>query len=225
MKVKESLKKIMRIKLNALVLLMAGTLVLFAAGKNTDGIWIFSSGDKISASQINENFTALMNRVKALETNNQQLLASVVPPKTIIAYYGTICPTGWVPANGYAPSLNEGVQTPDLRGVFIRGMDNMGAPTGRDPGFNVDRDINYNGANGQLGSYQADAFQGHFHDYIRDGGGTGWGPDNVPANLSAGVIGIKVIGKPSADDQGNGDPRTASETRPKNVALLYCMKK
>ncbi|MGC8728270.1 MAG: hypothetical protein ACP5SD_03270 [Elusimicrobiales bacterium] len=122
-----------------------------------------------------------------------------IPQGMIAAFYLSSCPDGWVLANG----TNS---TPDLRGVFIRGLD-MGR------GFDSGR---------TLGSLQQDAFQGHKHELF-DGryppGGT------IGQFVWVGDIGGReaVTGKAISDDI-NGTPRTASETRPKNVALIYCMK-
>lgn len=74
--------------------------------------------------------------------------------------------------------------------------------------------IRAKGSARNLGSYQADAFQGHVHTYTSPTGtGTGQllngnGYPRNSSNTSAPVT-----------DGTNGDPRTANETRPKNVAL------
>lgn len=115
--------------------------------------------------------------------------AGSAPMGAISAFNLASCPTGWILADG-------GAGSPDLRGVFIRGLD-----LGR--GIDVGR---------ILGSYQDDELESHRH------------------GLSAGTVGL-------ASGTGNhgGDMRSSksglssnyfggTETRPKNVALIYCMK-
>lgn len=84
--------------------------------------------------------------------------------------------------------------TPDLRGEFVRGLD-----SGR--GVDTGRG---------LGTYQADAFKSHQHGLYANGNnasfgrqGTGSGPGDYLAQSAL-----------------TGD----TETRPRNVALLPCMK-
>jgi len=73
---------------------------------------------------------------------------------------------------------------------------------------------------------QTDAFQGHHHDVKvsttqvgnNGGGGVGTG------NLRADAVGTSAQAKDVASNGSNGSPRIASETRPRNVALLACIK-
>ena len=122
-----------------------------------------------------------------------------VPIGTIAAFNLNSCPAGWSLADG-----SNG--TPDLRGTFVRGLN--GADNGRD----VAR---------ALGSYQEDSFESHLHSYTSpvsagqpNARGVGAGPP--PGYASTAVWSI----------QNNAQtlPTGSSETRPKNVALLYCMK-
>lgn len=108
------------------------------------------------------------------------------------------CPTGWQVADG-----TNG--TADLRGVAIRGLDlGKGLDTVR-----------------ALGSYQADQLQNHTHSGVQSGqGATAYGTGAYPyANPSYnGTTGGVVT-------TGTGIVAQAgSETRMKNVALLYCQK-
>lgn len=137
----------------------------------------------------------------------------------VAAFAANSTPTGWLRCNGadvsrttYAKLFarigttygsGDGSTTfglPDLRGLFVRGWDN-GA--GRDP----DR---------VFGSQQGDDFAAHHHvlTTVNSGGG---GVDGFTlAAVTNGSTG--VISETNVQDYG-GD-----ETRPKNVAMLYCIK-
>jgi phage-related tail fiber protein len=88
---------------------------------------------------------------------------------------------------------------PDSRGEFVRGWD-AGRAVDINRGFGV---------------AQTDAFQGHFH-----GGGYGAG-GIVP--VSGGSQQASNTTGPITDGV-NGTPRTAAETRPRNVTKVYCIK-
>jgi microcystin-dependent protein len=112
----------------------------------------FSTGETLTADNLNGNFAALDQRLTALE-------GMLLPPGTIIAFGGPagatpdggapVLPTGWLLCDGSAVSRTtyatlfsaiginfgggDGIATfnlPDLRGRFLRGVD-RGA--GRDP--------------------------------------------------------------------------------------------
>lgn len=144
---------------------------------------------------------------------------------TVQSFAMSSAPAGWLKANGAAVSrtayaalfavigttygAGDGSTTfglPDLRGEFIRGWDDgRGVDTGR-----------------VFGTAQSDAFQGHWHAttlyQTNAGGGTGIGTaQNTP------VVATSSITDPTPNDV-NGTPRTASETRPRNVAMLACIK-
>jgi hypothetical protein len=170
----------------------------FSLGMMTTGLFaaaaamnVFSPGEVISSAEINQNF------------------AIAAPEGAIMAFYLADCPEGWTVADG-----ENG--TPDLRGRFIRGMDNMGGTAA-----NIDPDS----ATRALGDEQLDAFQGHRHSPL---GGSFWGhtaPGSLgPANGGYFWGSSSKTGDPTADASGIA-PRTSSETRPRNVALIYCMRK
>ncbi|GJE37852.1 tail fiber protein [Methylobacterium persicinum] len=150
--------------------------------------------------------------------NYQPASNSGLPAGLIASFASPQCPASWVAADGSAQSrttfaalyaviggtwgVGDGSTTfnlPDLRGVFARGVDN-GA--GQDPGR-------------ILGSYQADALQDHNHPtYNATGGTSGTTAFNYPNANGSNVVGT-----------GNVlNARAANETRPKNVAVLYCVK-
>ena len=157
-----------------------------------------------------------------------------LPAGSVVQFAMNTAPTGWLKANGATVSrttyatlfaaigttfgAGDGSTTfalPDLRGRFTRNWaDNGSIDSGR-----------------AFGSAQDDAFQGHWHGIEapgvspaqvgRDGGG-GTGTGNFRAD------GTPTTPYPYAtymvDNGVNGTPRTASETRPTNIALLACIK-
>lgn len=120
------------------------------------------------------------------------------------------------PGSAYQALTGQSV-LPDSRGRFLRGLDTSGT---------VDPD----GASRALGSSQADALQGHFHkQYYSDntgalnGGGSLY-RNFVPAtNANIAAVRNDHIRQPISDGI-NGTPRTAKETRPKNVTINIFIK-
>jgi hypothetical protein len=121
------------------------------------------------------------------------------------AFNSSGCPSGWQAADGTNGS-------PDLRGVVIRGLDNgRGLDGGR-----------------TLASFQADSFAshghgvndpGHVHGYTSPGSATQVNQGSVPTFLNV----TNINGTTSGATTGITISNTGgSETRGKNVALLYC---
>jgi microcystin-dependent protein len=146
-----------------------------------------------------------------------------------VAYLGmNSAPTGWLKANGAAVSRTtyaslfsaigttygsgDGSTTfnlPDLRGEFVRGWDDArGVDSGR-----------------AIGTAQADQFQGHNHNIIgrtNYNSGGSYGPTGSGANNP--TVDLTNSATTPENDGTNGNPRYGSETRPRNVALLACIK-
>ena len=129
-----------------------------------------------------------------------ELESGGVPSDAVMAFNLVSCPTGWIPADGISG-------TPDLRGVFIRGTETFDAGST----YN-NRDDDRSGAE-TLGSFQNDAFQSHRHQQ-----------DFTDENTGAGGSWHTLAG----DEDNYGNIYTlysgGLETRPKNVALIYCVK-
>lgn len=144
---------------------------------------------------------------------------SYVPTGAIQAFAMQIIPSGWLACNGTAVSRTEysrlfnligttygtgnGSTTfnlPDLRGEFIRGWDN-----GR--GIDINRDF---------ASSQEDTFKSHSHGTSRievdddDGGIDHWVMTQSGEASTVGTFETDSIGD--------------TETRPRNIALMYCIK-
>jgi phage-related tail fiber protein len=157
-----------------------------------------------------------------------------IPSGTVIYVAQNTAPTGYIKANGAAVSRTtyaslftaigttfgsgDGSTTfnvPDLRGEFLRGWDDgRGIDSGR-----------------VFGSAQGDAFQGHYHDHYLEtrssfgGGSMGAGSNGDRMSVASGFLATNNDRIREAKTDGtNGTPRTASETRPRNIALLACIK-
>lgn len=145
-----------------------------------------------------------------------------VPSGAIQAFAMSTPPTGWLSCDGSAVSRTtyatlyglvgtlygsgDGSTTfnlPDLRGEFIRGWDaGRGVDSGR-----------------TFGSSQADELKAHRHSYNTNGGTSTGGGDNGIARVG-GSAGSPTFGYPPGGINETG----GTETRPRNVAMLYCIK-
>lgn len=193
---------------------------------------------KVNAQGITSNELAA-NAVKTIAiedgaVTSAKLNSSVilVPTGAVMPFAMNSAPTGWLAANGaeYSKSNSTylalftaigilygetngsgGVGTthfrvPDLRGYFVRGA-----------GTNDDGTTS-----GAFGVKQADAFQDHNHGLICGTGGSapstngalGKGIDSLDSNNTN----LMYMASVQAAN------RTAAETRPKNIAMLYCIK-
>lgn len=168
---------------------------------------------------------ALQAKVKAdsavLSGRSNATLPAAVPLGTVIASLkrpdelGVFMDgdTTWALANGKLPAgvSYKGV-FPDLRGQFLRGMNEGRTDSLKDP--EVGR---------LVGAGQGDAFQGHWHrQYTATYVGTG-------SSQATGTGGNVNRGDGSGaqepiSDGTNGAPRTSSETRSKNVAVYWYVK-
>ena len=176
--------------------------VSFAAGVSVllaQSLTSFNSGDLISAARINANF---------------QIAA---PENAVMAFHQTSCPPGWIAADG----ANG---TPDLRGQFIRGLNDFGSAEGTRNDTRQDPD----GAARTLGDDQDDEFAAHNH-----GGGSHthniWA-DSALGGASARFPGVNAAGFEGwVVTEGPNSPvvnlEGGNETRPNNVSLIFCMRK
>lgn len=147
------------------------------------------------------------------------LSSLTVPAGAIMAFNLNTCPTGWAAANGTGG-------TPDLRGEFIRGLD-----AGR--GVDVGRTLN---------STQLDALQnitGSFGNVLYQTGLSSYNNTNSNCNgafqtgsssygvyqgASGGAATVHAGPGEGFDFDASNVARTSTETRPRNVAFLYCIK-
>ena len=139
-----------------------------------------------------------------------------IPSGNVSWFAMNTAPTGWLKANGAAVSRStyatlfsaigttfgagDGSTTfnvPELRGEFIRGWDDSrGIDSGR-----------------AFGSAQADDFRSHTHDYTLPRGNT---------NTTAGTG--NTLGSANFAITRTSGSTGGTETRPRNIALLACIK-
>lgn len=159
----------------------------------------------------------------------QQLISnSVQAPGSVIYVAKASAPSGYLKANGAAISrttyaalftaigttygAGDGSTTfnlPDLRGEFIRGFDDgRGVDTGR-----------------TLGSAQADALQNITGSaLIRSPGSSSSGAFTQTGSTSVAYGGSSSASQYTLNFDASLVARTAAETRPRNIALLPCIK-
>ena len=196
------------------------------SGNNT-GKWAIHAGKGLKASTTQagivqllsatnsdrEDVAATPKAVKIAYDKAEEAARLAVPSGAVLYFAGQTAPSGWLKANGAAVSRStyaalfaaigttygtgDGRSTfnlPDLRGEFVRGWDD---------GRGVD--------NGRtLGSAQADEFKAHTHGGV---------PQRAGDSDRGGAVSWFSI-----DGIGQTEAAGGSETRPRNIALLACIK-
>lgn len=152
-----------------------------------------------------------------------QIMTLCVPAGAVMSFARNTAPTGWLKCNGTAVSrttyatLFEAIGTtfgagdgsttfnlPDLRGEFVRGWDDSkGVDSGR-----------------TFGSSQDDAFEAHYHISGTYEGGSPYSLYGLTTVTSGYRRGEQSSSSTSPNTSTVGD----TETRPRNIALLYCIK-
>ena len=109
---------------------------------------------------------------------------ALCPPGSVMAYMGTNAPPGWLPCDGSAVPISQypalfavigtasgngnGFPTtfnlPDLRGVFLRGVNGTRIDGLGDPGDGRNSEFTGGNSGNAVGSYQGDVFKAHRHD-------------------------------------------------------------
>lgn len=185
--------------------------------------------DQIGLGNVDNFATATPDETKAGTANNLYItpfglkaaldnsVSSVLPPGAVSAFAVQSAPSGWLICNGQAvprltyPNLFAAIGTsfgsgdgtttfnvPDLRGEFIRGWDSgRGVDSGR--GF---------------GTWQSDDYKSHSHGL----------PIGRDGSLSMFSLDKDTPGNDSYSKTERSAPSGGNETRPRNIALLYCIK-
>jgi|MEHZ01.4.fsa_nt_MEHZ011078240.1_1 microcystin-dependent protein len=168
----------------------------------------------------------LTGALPAIDGSNLTGLGGGTPAGVVIYHAANTAPTGFIKANGASISTSTysdlfavigytfggsggSFNVPDLRGEFLRGWDDgRGVDSGR--GF---------------GSSQGGAMQQHRHTINSGGGGGGIAILVTQTNRVAGLSGGGALqDAPSTLGSVSGGATTATETRPRNIALLACIK-
>jgi hypothetical protein len=132
----------------------------------------------------------------------------------------------WAPCDGRPvpnskfQTLTSQVQIPDLRGMFLRGLNAFDPYQPVQPVSSDKADPD----NRVIGQYQADAFQGHRHinsDNLAENQSS-QAPNNPHQRIT--VTGARPENSAGRFDAGFGTPRINVETRPKNIAVYYYIK-
>ncbi|AEC52959.1 hypothetical protein SCRM01_011 [Synechococcus phage S-CRM01] len=158
-------------------------------------------GTQRNATQAEVDAGLLDNVTVTPETLANSTLISGVPPGAIIMWGSSTVPVGWVECDGRDSSPYPNLipyypdNIPDLRGEFVRGWDNTkGVDSGR-----------------ALGSFQGQQIQAHFH--------------TVPTQNNAATSGAgQSVPNGSGIATVNTGQTGGTETRPRNIALMYIIK-
>ena len=175
---------------------------------------------------------------------------ALCPPGSVMAYMGTNAPPGWLMCDGSVvpkilyPALFAVIGTasgngngstttfnlPDLRGVFLRGVNGARSDGLGDPGDGRTTEFTGGNSGNAVGSYQADAFAAHKHD---NGSFTSGDPPYLGQYEEFGVAHYdSVLNYPypvaswlaGVGETGWTSMVGGSETRPKNVYVNYIIK-
>jgi hypothetical protein len=184
-------------------------------GKNVDITPAFSSASAFLEITVDTS-TPIAPRQQVLSSPYAVKSGDGAPTGSIMAYWGTIAPEGWLLCDGTAipdgPKYDAlkalvGSNAPDLKDMFLRGKSDSRS----------------------IGNFQEDAFQGHSH-HSRARGGAGQVPGNqggfvndaTGANVDM-TVNDNYVTYPIELNTYEA-PRFASETRPKNIAVNYIIK-
>jgi hypothetical protein len=168
-----------------------------------------------------------------------------VPVGTILSWAGptNLVPPGWLICNGEPIYQNQfpalcailqdywgrvnpvsGEHTlPDLRSMVLRGVNGSRNDNYKDP--EITSRISANARPNDVGSFQQDAFQGHWHSFSWTHNPSYGGDNNTDGGdeRNGHFITQLSITDPITDGK-SGIPRTSSETRPKNAYVHYIIK-
>lgn len=205
------------------ILVIIITIVVFSAGALTaqDIPNTFASGEVVSAAAMNENFQTLMNLYNAIEGGG--VVGDIVQSILTEAQFQSQRGVSWVLMDGRNVSGSQyeiitGKSTiPDGRGMFLRTKNNERVDGNENPAGDL-----------TLGTYEADQFQGHYHDYaiasnsiiIRNSPESqSWVESGTDDSSYITFVSPNFYITDPVADGTNGAPRTGSETRPKSITV------
>ena len=215
--------------------------------------WLKVEVETGSGGMVEINKTELLSVPYANAAEKAKSAANGVPAGTILPFAGPTAniPDGYLACDGSEhnisnyPALFDAIETswggngsstfrvPDLRGQFLRGLDQG---SGNDPDAGGRTAKNGGNSGDAVGSFQGDEFKSHNHgvtdpghnhangDYKyllkSDGKWTGAGMDNSTGEPN-------ILNKGEIQNSTTGitiDNRGGNETRPKNAAVFYIIK-
>lgn len=152
-----------------------------------------------------------------------------LPIGSVLYFAASTAPIGWFECDGRSlntasfPDLFTAIgytyggggasfNLPDLRGEFLRGWDRSSTQGAR--GVDSGR---------VFGTSQLDQFQGHWHEIYAAASSAAGSINNSSNGVPSVPLPADRVRNPVTDGT-NGSPRTGSETRPRNVAMLPCIK-
>ncbi len=181
----------------ALVILCAGFYV-FIKARSPDSTWLTAqSWDTLTAEKRN----------------------NMIPTTMVGAFLSTTCPAWRKPADGTNSTI-------DLRGQFLRGLNTFdNGSTTRSDG-NQDPD----GGSRSVWSYESDSFQWHIHNLEWNWFNNWWSYDyrlwrQTETNTTSRNTRSHIRITSPVSDWTNWTPRISSETRGRNIAIIFCVRK
>jgi len=138
----------------------------------------------------------------------------------------------------YGASNSSTFKVPDLRGEFIRGFDNgRGVDSGRSVASSQNHQHPQHDHAVSASSNSNVSDPGHFHNLLYDNGSFGGSSGavtprggNTPSNpginnrISSKTTGVSVSTSTSISQSQRGGTSNSSETRPRNIAMMYVIK-
>jgi microcystin-dependent protein len=198
----------------------AGTVAMVGTEHTVDvsdptAVTAVHKNDFLATAMIKDNAVTTPKIADAAITTAKLAANAAIPPGAVMPFAQNTAPTGWLECNGAAvnrttyAALFTAIGTtfgngngsttfnvPDLRGEFIRGWDHSrGVDAGR-----------------ALGSAQTDALKAHNHTV------------GIRGETGSGSIMSLFSRTPGADVTFTTSTTGDAETRPRNVALMYCIK-
>jgi microcystin-dependent protein len=193
--------------------------IRFGDGILTNSVQILSSLN--TSSRVTISGSNIVNSSITVEKLAAAVQSLLVPAGCVMSFAMSAAPVSWVSCNGTTISrvgsganlfaaigtrygTGNGTTTfnvPNLQGQFIRGLTTNLSTTSRDP-LSASRII---------GSVQEDAFGSHSHPYLQPG---------QTGVTSGGIAAASYNTTFTGNTTATGDV----ETRPVNMALLYCIK-
>ncbi|EKD66146.1 MAG: tail collar protein [uncultured bacterium (gcode 4)] len=183
--------------------------MVYAGFTSLTPVWTWSGLTANAWNQMITNLNDLDWRVTSLNSTVTSL--SIIPKWAVIAYNWTVCPSWWSEANWVnVPTWTSWSVTLNLRWEFIRWLDNW-------RWVDVSR---------VFGSLQSEDFKAHKHTEAYSSQVNGWA-NYAGAWGTSGVTSTPYsLSQTTAAVGPNQYVSTTwwTETRPRNVALLYCVK-